>query len=241
MTLVEHLDELRTRLLRSIIVAASAIIVAMFFYRRLVDLAVIPHFRAMSWLTPPPPTARFIAGGYVGAVGSVMKLASIVGVFFSSPVIARELWAFISAGLYPEERRYVRAFAPASFLLFLLGCAFGYFILIPYSLFAMATALPLDKVDPVFNFGEYLQLFLTLTLILGGLFQLPLVMVFLAKLGVVGPDQYRSWRKHALVGNVVGAAVIAPPDLLSMGVFVVPLAVLYELGILGSALALRIR
>lgn len=241
MTLVEHLDELRTRLLRSIFAVALAVILAMFFYRRLVDLAILPHCRAMSWLTPPPSTIRFIAGCYAGAIGSVMKLASIVGLFLASPIVARELWGFVSAGLYPDERRYVHAFAPASFLLFLMGCTFGYFILIPYSLYAMASALPLDRIDPVFSFPEYLQLFLTLTLILGALFQLPLVMVFLTKLGIIEPRQYRSWRKHAIVGNVVGAAVIAPPDLLSMAVFVVPLVVLYELGILASAIAQRIR
>lgn len=234
MTFVQHLDELRTRLLRSIVALAIAITGSMIFYRRLIDVAAIPHYRAMSWLGHP---GKLIMFGHLDSVGMIMKLACIVGIFVASPYVARELWGFVSAGLYREERKYVRAFAPASFLLFLLGCVFGYFILIPYSLYAMVTMMPLDKVEPVFSIGGYLNLVLTLTLILGLVFQLPLVMVFLTKIGVVPPARYRSWRKHAIVGSVVLAAVIAPPDLLSMAVFVLPLLVLYEVGVACSALA----
>jgi Tat protein translocase TatC len=234
MTFVQHLDELRTRLLRSIVALLVAVAVAMFFYKNLISLATLPHYRAMSWLGQ---SGRFIMDGHVAPLKAVMKLACIVGLFFSSPYIARELWGFVSAGLHRHERRYVRAFAPASFLLFLLGCIFGYFILIPYSLYGMVTMMPLDKVEPVFNIGDYLSLVLTLTILLGAVFQLPLVMVFLAKIGLVTPGHYRKWRRHAVVGNVVLAALIAPPDLLSMAVFVLPLLVLYEIGLWCSVLA----
>jgi Tat protein translocase TatC len=238
MTFVQHLDELRTRLLRSIVALLLAVVVAMFFYKDLISIATLPHYRAMSWLGMP---GQFISATHCGPVGGVMKLACIVGLFFASPYIARELWGFIGAGLYRDEKRYVKAFAPASFLLFLLGCVFGYFVLIPYALYAMVTAMPLDKVQPVFNIGDYLGLVMTLTILVGAIFELPLVMVFLAKIGLLTPGQYRSWRKHAIVANIVAAAVIAPPDLLSMIVFVLPLLVLYEIGILASALALRLR
>src|SRR6185503_5184581 len=130
--IVQHLDELRTRLLRSIWALLVAVVVAMFFYKDLIDLATIPHYRAMSWVGRP---GRLIINCHVSAVGSVMKLACIVGLFFASPYIARELWGFVASGLYRNERKYVKAFAPASFLLFLLGCVFGYFILIPYALY----------------------------------------------------------------------------------------------------------
>lgn len=240
MTFVEHLDEFRTRLLRSLGALAAAIGISMCFYRPLVDLATIPHFRAMSWLAHPPALSRFYAGDYWGSIGAVMKLSCIVGFFFASPLIARELWGFVSGGLYARERHYIRTFAPTSFLLFVSGCVFGYFVMIPYSLYAMVTALPLDKVDPVFSIGEYLQLVMTLTIVIGVVFQLPLVMVLLVKLGLATPERYQSWRKHAVVANVVGAAVIAPPDILSMGVFVLPLVLLYEIGIFTSRIALRL-
>jgi sec-independent protein translocase protein TatC len=228
MTLVQHLDELRTRLLRSIVALLVAVVGAMLFYRALIDIATLPHFRAMSWLGKD---AKFILGDVGGSVGAVMKLSAIVGLFFASPYIARELWGFVAAGLHRHERRYVRAFAPASFLLFLLGCVFGYFLLIPFALYAMVTMMPLDKVEPVLNLGDYLGFVLTLTIILGLVFQLPLVMVFLTKVGLVPSRRYRGWRKHAILANIVFAAVIAPPDLMSMAVFALPMLILYEIGV----------
>jgi sec-independent protein translocase protein TatC len=229
MTFVQHLDELRTRLLRSMGALAIAVGVSMLFYRELIDIATMPHARAMSWLSQPG--ARFIMINVTASIRAVMMLATIVGFFFASPYIARELWGFVAGGLYRSERRYVKAFAPVSFLLFLLGCVFGYFHLIPFSLYAMVRMLPLDRVDPVFSLAEYLGLVLTLTIILGLVFQLPLVMVFLTKIGVLSPDRYRSCRRHAFLANIVLAAVISPPDLLSMAVFAFPLLALYEIGL----------
>lgn len=227
MTFARHLDELRTRLLRSLVALLVAVVVAMLFYKGLIDLATLPHYRAMSWVGRD---AAFIMIG-IASIGAVMKLSAIVGLFFASPYVARELWGFVSAGLYRSERKYVRAFAPISFLLFVLGCVFGYFFLIPFALYATVTMMPLDKVQPVLGIGEYLSFFMTLTIILGLVFQLPLVMVFLTKIGLVDPDRYRSWRKHAILGNVVLAAVLSPPDLLSMAVFALPLLLLYEIGL----------
>lgn len=233
MTFVEHLDELRTRLLRSIAVLGVAMIGSMFFYRTLIDVATIPHYRAMSWLGIG---ANFIFGSF-GTVGTVMKMAAIVGFFAASPYVAREWWGFVAAGLYGNERRSVRAFAPVSFLLFVLGGVFGYFLLIPFTLYAMMRMMPLEKVAPVLQLGDYLGFVLTLTLILGLVFQLPLIMVFLTKIGLLPPDRYRSWRKHAVLGAIVFAAVISPPDLLSMAVFALPLLGLYEIGLWSSVWA----
>jgi sec-independent protein translocase protein TatC len=236
MTFVQHLDELRTRILRSLVAILVAVTGAMIFYKDLIDLATIPHCRAMSWMGKE---AGFILGPIGGSVGAVMKLSCVVGLFFASPYIARELWGFVAAGLYRDEKRSVKAFAPISFLLFLLGCVFGYFLLIPYALYSMVTMMPLDKVEPIVNIGDYLGLVLTLTILLGVVFQVPLVMVFLSKVGLVTPARWRSWRKGAIVANIVLAAVIAPPELLSMVVFVLPLLVLYEAGVVCASLASR--
>ena len=121
-------------------------------------------------------------------------------------------------------------YAPVSFLLFLAGCIFGYFVLIPYSLYGMAQMMPPEKIQPLFDFGEYVGLFLTLTILLGAVFQLPLVMVFLTSIGVVRAESWSAWRRPAIVGNLVLAALLSPPDLVSMLVFAVPLLVLYEIG-----------
>jgi sec-independent protein translocase protein TatC len=174
-----------------------AVVIAMAFYKDLISLATLPHYRAMCWVGSG---ARFILLGF-GSVGAVMKLSAIVGFFFASPYIARQLWGFVSEGLYRHERRHVAAFAPVSFLLFVLGI------------------------------GEYLGFVLTLTIVLGLIFQLPMVMVFLTKVGLVPSRSYRDWRKHAIVANIALAAVLSPPDLMSMAVFALPLLILYELGV----------
>jgi Tat protein translocase TatC len=237
MTFLEHLEELRVRLLRSLAALAAGMVAAMVFYRDLVGIMTLPHFRAMEWLGVPTSQARFIAEGYGAPVLAVMKLCLIVGLFLASPVIGREMWAFVRAGLYRQERRAVEAFAPVSFLLFLLGCVFGYFVLIPYALYGMARMFPPDQIAPVFAFSGYLSLVLTMTILLGAVFQLPLAMVLLTRLGLVPPGAYvRKWR-HAAVGIVVVSAVISPADAISLLVFAVPLFVLYAAGVLAAYLA----
>jgi Tat protein translocase TatC len=236
MTLGEHLDELRARLLRSIAVLLAAVTLSMLFYKELLAAASIPHVRAMSWLGR---SGGFIIDDPFHAIGAIMKLACLVGFFAASPYVARELWGFVAAGLHPEEKRHVRAFAPISFLLFVLGCVFGYFLLIPYALYAMVGMMPLDKVQPILNIGAYLSLVMTMTILLGLVFQLPLVMVFLSTLGLVEPGHWRAWRKAAILGNVVLAALLAPPDPQSMLVFALPLLVLYEIGLGCASLASR--
>jgi len=237
MTFAEHLEELRLRLFRSTVAFAAALAGSMCFYRDLVDLVTIPHFRAMAMLSNPPSHLEFIAGGYGAPVMAMMKLAMIAGLFLASPVIGGQLWAFVRAGLTGRERRAAAAFAPSSFLLFVLGCAFGYFVLIPYALYGMAGMLPADRVRPVFLFAEYLDLVTTMTLVLGAMFQLPLVMVLLARLGVVRPSSFGRWRRNAFVGNLVLAGILSPPDLLSMAAFAVPLFLLYEAGALAARFA----
>src|SRR5262245_33776711 len=174
MTFAEHLEELRVRLFRSVVAFAAMLVASMCFYREMVDVVTLPHFRAMAMLSNPPSHLEFVAVSYTAPVVAMMKLAMIVGVFLASPVIAWQFWAFVRGGLYANERRAAAAFAPASFLLFVLGCVFGYFVLIPYTLYGMANMLPTDKVRPLFAFAEYLDLVTTMTLLLGAIFQLPL-------------------------------------------------------------------
>ena len=236
MTFAQHLDELRTRLLHSILALLVAVCLAMIFYKETIAVAILPHERAMSWLGK---SSQFIISNILGSIGAVMKLTSIVGLFLASPYVARELWGFVAAGLHREEKRYVKVFAPVSFLLFLLGCCFGYFVLIPYALYAMVQMMPLDKVQPIVNIGDYLGLVMTLTIVLGMIFQLPLLMVFLTKVGVVSPQRWRSWRRAAILGSVVLSAFLAPPDPQSMLVFALPLLLLYEIGAGCASLASR--
>lgn len=239
MTFAEHLEELRLRLFRSVVAFAAMLVVSMCFYKEMVGVVTLPHFRAMAMLPNPPSHLEFITVSYTAPVMAMMKLAMIVGLFLASPVVGYQLWAFVRGGLHANERRAATAFAPASFLLFVLGCVFGYFVLIPYTLYGMANMLPVDKVRPLFAFAEYLDLVSTMTLLLGAIFQLPLVMILLARLGVVRPSSYRRWRRNAVVANLVIAGILSPPDLISMFAFAVPLLLLYEAGILAAWVVAR--
>jgi sec-independent protein translocase protein TatC len=171
----------------------------------------------------------------------MMKLAFIVALFVSSPWIGYQLWAFVSAGLYKNERKYVVIFAPISFALFCIGCIFGFTILTPLSLYGLANMLDLSIVSPTYSFSEYLSLVMKLTIMLGAIFQLPLLMVFFAKIGLVEPKTYNEWRRAAIIGNVVFAALITPADVLTMLLVMVPLLLLYEIGVIFSFLLARKR
>lgn len=235
----EHLEELRARLGRSVAALAAAMTVALVFHRELLGVATLPHYRARFFFDIPPSPWQFIAKDHVGCILSMTKLAFAVGLFAASPLIGWQAWRFIGAGLHPHERRTVGPFAVISFLLFVLGVATGYFHLVPLALYGMARMLPLDQVAAVFDISGYLDLVLTMTVVLGAVFQLPLAMAFLSRVGLVPARAWGRGRRHAAVANVAVAAFLSPPDPLSMAVYAVPLVGLYEAGVLASRAGAR--
>ncbi len=245
MTLGEHLEELRSRLWKSIVALVLCFGVAVYFYKDLTKFIAEPHFKAMQFIhSENNPDQEFdrnqsklLSGSYTSPIGAILKLAFIVGLFFSSPIIAFQLWKFISAGLRKAERGFVVIFGPSSFFLFVVGCAFGYFILIPYTLYGLSRVLQIDVISPMYTFSEYLSLVMTLTIIMGVIFQMPLLMLFFSKIGLCSAGDYNRFRRYAIVGNFILAAVLSPADVLSMLVMVVPLLVLYEVGVLLSLVA----
>jgi sec-independent protein translocase protein TatC len=211
----------------------------MFFYQPLVTFITRPHFKAMELLKVPAQESKFLSSTYTGPVMSMMMLTFLIGIFLASPFIGYQIWAFVSAGLYKNERKYVLAFAPVSFLLFCAGCVAGYLYLVPLALYSLASMLNTDIVSPTYSFSEYLSLVTKLTVILGAVFQLPLLMVFFAKIGLVHPSTYNKWRRAAIIANVVFAALITPADVMTMLLVMVPLLLLYEIGVVCSYLLAR--
>ncbi len=239
MTFGEHIEELRGRLLKSIVFLLLAIVLCMAFYNELVTFITEPHFKAMELLKIPRDKSLFLSSTYTGPIIAMMKLTFIVALFISSPWVGYQIWAFISAGLYRNERKYVVMFAPVSFVLFCMGCTFGYLILVPYSLYGLANMLDLKIVSPTYSFSEYLGLVMKLTILLGAIFQLPLLMVFFAKIGLVQPSTYNKWRRAAIIFNVVFAAIVTPADIFTMLLVMFPLFLLYEIGVVFSYILAR--
>lgn len=236
-----HLEELRLRLFRSVLALALTTGAAFCFHKRLLSIATIPHYRACAMFDPPPAEWTFIAHDYVGPAAAMVKISLLTGLLFASPVVGWQAWRFVAAGLYARERRWALSFGVCSYLLFLGGCAAGYFLLIPTTLYGLASMLPPDVVKGAFGIEGYLNLVMTLTVALGGVFQLPLIMAFLTRIGWVEPTSWGRWRKHGIVGNLVLAAVLAPGDPLSLAAFAAPLLVLYELGALVARFSAPVR
>jgi len=245
MTFGEHIEELRGRLLKSVVFLMLATIVSLFFYDELVWFITRPHVTAMEALKETIKAKglkvndleyKLMAGGYASPVIATMKLGFIIALFVSSPWIGYQIWAFISAGLYKNERKYVVLFAPISYALFAAGCAFGYLFLVRVCLMGLARTGMAggDVVSPQYMFSDYLNLVTTLTIILGAVFQLPLIMVFLSKIGLVAPPTYNKYQRLAILCNLIAAAFIAPPDVISMCVVAIPMILLYEIGVVAA-------
>ena len=236
MTFGEHLEELRWKLVKSLVALLATFVLATIFYQELVWFVVQPHFQVMEWLKIRDSNAQLIAGAYTKPIWAVMKLSLIVGLFAASPYIAYQIWSFISAGLYPRERKYVIRYAPFSFILFFGGCIFGYLVLIPYGLFGLAQIVNIPAVQPTYLFTDYLDLVMSLTIITGAIFQLPLVMAFISAIGLTTWRTWVRWIKVAIVAIFVAAAILTPtPDVFTQLLLAIPLLVLYGLGILLSA------
>ncbi len=160
------------------------------------------------------------------------KVALILALFFASPLAGRELWRFVGAGLFPNESRYVVVFAPVSFLLFLLGVLFGYYILIPLGLSYMATYGDPAYLELGITLSDYLSLFMILTIFLGLVFELPLVLLFLGKIGMVTAPVLRKGRRYLVLIAFIAAAILTPPDPITQVLMAIPIICLYEIGIL---------
>jgi len=165
---------------------------------------------------------------------SALKLSLVVALFCASPLVARELWSFVGKGLYTHEKKYVRFFAPLTVVAFGIGTMFGYFVLIPYGVEFLIGYLP--DVSGSISFGEYLKLFTLLTVLVGIIFELPLVMVFLTLIGVGNAALYRRYAKYWFMAAFVIGAVLTPPDPVTQILMAVPLVGLFWVGVIASAM-----
>jgi Tat protein translocase TatC len=177
--------------------------------------------------TAKPP----IAISYLESFMTYFKVALVFGLFFATPMILYEMWKFVGAGLYPNEQRYILIFLPFSVALFIGGALFGYWSVIPVALGFLAS-WGADMVDMSFTISSYVGLFFTLTVLLGLVFQTPLVMIFFGKVGLVSADGFRKARKYAIFGALVFAGVVTPPDPMSWTLVAGPMIILYEFGII---------
>jgi sec-independent protein translocase protein TatC len=163
----------------------------------------------------------------------------IAGFVVAFPYIVWEIWRFIKPGLYSKERQYATGMVFYTSALFIAGILFGYYIIAPLSINFLGSYQVSELVRNQIDLNSYFSTLATLTLASGVVFELPILMYFLTKVGVVTPDLLRQYRRHAVVGTLIVAAIITPPDVSSQILVFFPLMALYEVSILVSALVLR--
>ncbi len=229
--LLEHLIELRTRLIHALMGIGAGFLLCFYFATQLYNLLVWPYQVARG------------AGQRVDMIFTApheflftkLKLALFGAVFLAFPLIAYEVYKFVAPGLYKNERAAFRPYLLATFLLFILGAAVVYFIVMPM---AMIFFLSMEQtggdvqIQLQARVSEYLSLIMTLILGFGIMFQLPVVLALLARAGILGAAQLRQFRRYAIVAITGAAAVLSPPDPFSMIAMALPTILLYEAAIL---------
>lgn len=228
MTLLDHLSELRVRLVRSLIALAVGFFACYGFAEQLFNYLMIPLTRAL------PAGAKLIYTALPEAFFVYMQVALVAGAFLASPYLFYQIWSFIAPGLYDEEKRHVIPIAGASALFFVAGAAFCYFQVFPYA-FEFFVGFATDTIAPMPKLDEYLGFTLKMLLAFGLIFEMPLFAFFLSRLGIVTAQGMRKTRKYAILGIFVVAAILTPPDVFSQMMMAAPMLVLYEISILVAA------
>ncbi|HIC92360.1 MAG TPA: twin-arginine translocase subunit TatC [Syntrophaceae bacterium] len=219
-----HLEELRKRLIICFIAVGIGFVISYFFSREIFELLSRPLLKVM------PQGEKMVFTALPEAFLTYLKIALVSGIILASPMIFYQLWMFITPGLYETEKRYVLPFVVFSTLFFVGGTLFGYLVVFPFG-FKFFMGFASDYIRPLPSIREYLSLSLKLLMAFGIVFQLPLLILFLSRLGIVDAKMLRSKQKYAILLIFIAAAVLTPPDVASQLMMAGPLMVLYEIGI----------
>ncbi|SHI58810.1 twin-arginine translocase subunit TatC [Algibacter luteus] len=256
MSFLDHLEDLRWHLIR---ICLAVIIVAtlVFIFSRFVFEAIIFAPLEMSFPTYDMlcRTANFIGVDttfcaekmpmilqnrtMAGQFSADIWTAILGGFVISFPYVIYQLWKFISPGLHSKERKHSRGFIIISSLLFFIGVLFGYYIVTPLSLNFLANYSISPKVDNQIDISSYIALVRSSALASGLIFELPIIIYFLTKIGLVTPEILRKYRKYALVVVLILSAIITPPDIASQVIVAIPIIVLYQVSIYISKIVIR--
>jgi sec-independent protein translocase protein TatC len=229
---LSHLIELRERLLKAVAAVLVILLALIPFANKLYGYLALPLIKHL------PEGGTMIATEVASPFLTPIKLAFFVALILAMPVILYQLWAFVAPGLYRHEKRLAVPILFSAMVLFYVGCAFAYFLVLP-AVFAFMTSVAPAGVAVMPDIGRYLDFVLVLFLAFGLCFEVPVVLIILVALGVVTPAQLAKSRSYAIVGAFVVAAVLTPPDVFSQMMLAIPMIVLYELGIFAARIISR--
>lgn len=224
LTLVEHLGELRKRL----IIASIAIIIGSLlcynYIDRIIDIIVKPA-QGLDFIYLSPPEL-FIA--YV-------KISLVLGLFVAAPIVLFQIWMFIKPGLKEKEKKYVLFSMFMGIIFMLMGVTFAYYVIIPMTI-QFFIKMSVDQVTPLFSFANYISFIGSLLLSFGLVFELPMIIILLTQLGLVAPKTFKKYRKIVILGIFIVAAILTPPDVVSQTMMAIPMVLLYEFSIIVSTI-----
>ncbi len=249
MSFLDHLEELRWHLIRSTLAVVIVATVAFIFREFLFDVIIFgpsyPDFISYETLCRISKVfgmnkgcigegdldfivqSRKVAGQFNAAIWTSIS----AGVVIAFPYIIYEFWKFISPGLYEKERKYSKGFIVIASILFFMGVLFGYYVIVPLTVNFLSSFKISDMVVNEFDIDSFISLVRSSVLAAGIIFELPIIIYFLTKIGLVTPEFLKKYRKYALVIVLILAAVITPPDISTQVIVAVPILILYEISI----------
>lgn len=243
MSFLEHLEELRMHIIRSalyILVVAIVVFLAKDFVfntiifgplsKDFITFRILCSFGDLLCFEPPdmPLITRVMGEQFLVHI----RVSFWLGFIVAFPLVLREIWMFAAPGLYPKEKKVSKGFFWITSGLFMFGVLFGYFIMAPFAIKFLGEYSVGDFATTSPTLSSYIGYMTMFTIPTGIVFELPVLVYFLAKLGVIGPQMMRTYRKHAIVVIAVVAAVITPPDVITMMLIGIPIYLLYEMSIL---------
>lgn len=250
MTFIEHLEAFRWHLIRAflsiIIVAIAAFIFSDIVFNKIILAPKTPEFFTnkmlcllgekvnISKLCINNKPFQIINIKMAGQFTIHITISIFAGIIVAFPYIFWEFWSFIKPALYEKEMKHTRGAVAISSLLFLMGVLFGYFVIVPLSIHFLGSYNVSDQVLNQINLKSYIGTVTSVTLAAGVIFELPILIFFLSKAGLVTPEFLRKYRRHAIIIVMVLAATITPPDIFSLILVTFPLIILYETGIVIS-------
>jgi sec-independent protein translocase protein TatC len=226
--LIAHLLELRTRLLRAIVGVFVCLVLLLPIANKLYGWLAIPVLKML------PAGGQMIATDPISPFLTPLKLALMSALVLAAPWVLYQLWAFVAPGLYHKEKRLAVPLLVSATALFYIGCAFAYFLVLP-AVFKFTTAVAPEGVAVMTDIGKYLDFVIVTFIAFGVAFEVPVAVVILVALGWVTIPQLREARSYVIVGAFAIAAVMTPPDAVSMLMMAIPMCLLYELGIIAAS------
>lgn len=220
-----HLEELRNRLIVCLIALGIGFAISYGFSDKIFLILMTPLIKVL------PKESTMIFTGLTEAFFTYLKLSFISGIFLAFPVILYEIWKFVAPALYENEKKYLYPFILLSTLVFVGGVLFGYFIIFPIG-FHFFLSFSTDYIRPLPAIKDYLSLSIKLLLAFGIVFELPLAIFLLSKIGIITPQMLSHNRQYAILMIFIISAVLTPPDVATQIMMAIPLLILYEISVL---------